>query len=233
MKANGTDLNTYTTFQRLLTEGASGYRGGNLTIPNRHGEHSDFHKMLDPADFMLEVGIAGTEGWTNLSVVQRLLSTPQVTLERTTTLGTVEAVVELLGPPQPTQNRFVYVFPMRCPSGSWYTKTVSSASGNPPTVTTLGDRPIGDMVVTFSGVGTATHTDAYGRISILEIEAGAGPGTYVVDCGARTVTKGGVNQDRYFKPSQPWWWVFSPGATQTIASTVSITVDWHDRWAAG
>ena len=233
MKADGVDLTTYTTFTRLLSEGGSGKRGTNHTIPNRHGEHSNPLKWFTASDLMLEVGLAGTEGYTNLSIVQRLLSGPHVVLERTTPVGTVEAVVELLGPPQPTQNRFVYVFPLRCPSGSWYTKTVSTATGNPPTVVTLGDRPVGDMVVTFSGVGTATHTDTDGNISVLEIESAAGAGTYVVDCGARTVTKGGVDQERYFQASQPWWWVFSPGATQTIASTVSITVDWHHRWAAG
>ncbi len=235
--ANGTDLTTIVASARILNEGGNSKRGSNFEIPNRDGEQSDPYKNYGASDLLLEVVLnTDTDGFTQLSEVQKLLAPPFgfCTLERNTpNAGIVEAVVELLADPSPSAHHYAYAFPLRCPSGTWRTKALSTASGNPPSVTTLGDRPVFDPIVTFSGPGSATHTDEAGRASILTIDAGAGAGTYIVDCGARTVKKAGVNQDRYFTTSQPWWWRFSPDALQSITSTVSITVDWRNRWAAG
>jgi hypothetical protein len=85
------------------------------------------------------------------------------------------------------------------------------------------------MVITFSAPGSATHT----ANSVASVIAWDGSGTAIVDCGARTVIKGGAAQDANLTITQPWWWRFSPGAAQSISSSVSITVDWRNRWAAG
>ena len=231
--ADGSALADHANFVRVLNEGGSGKRGSNPLIPYRHGEWSDGDKWFDSVDLLLEVGVKDTDSFLHLSALQKMLSKPNklVTLQRVTAnAGTVEALAEMLGNPNPTQNRFVYVFPMRVPSGSWRSSTVSSASGSTPTVVTIGDRPIDDMIVTFSAPGSATHTDENGVTSVIGWQ---GTGTAVVDCGARTVKKAGANQDANLYISQPWWWRFTPGATQTITSTASITVQWRNKWAAG
>lgn len=231
--ADGSALSDHADFVRVLNEGGSGKRGNNPLIPYRHGEYSDGDKWFDSVDLLLEVAVKSTDAYEHLSALQKMLGKPNrlVTLQRVTpNAGTVQADVELLGAPSSTQNRFVHVFPLRVPAGMWEASTVSSASGTAPSVTTTGDRPIDDMIVTFSAPGTATHTDENGTTSVIGWQ---GTGTAVVDCGARTIKKAGANQDANLYISQPWWWRFTPGAAQTISSTVSITVQWRNKWAAG
>jgi hypothetical protein len=231
--ADGSALSDHANFVRVLNEGGSGKRGSNPLIPYRHGEWSDGDKWFDSVDLLLEVGVKDSDSYLHLSALQKMLGKPNklVTLGRVTpNAGTVEALVEMLGNPNPTQNRFVYTFPLRVPSGSWRSASVSSQSGTAPSVTTLGDRPIDDMIVTFSAPGTATHTDENGVTSVIGWQ---GTGTAVVDCGARTIKKAGAHQDANLYISQPWWWRFTPGAAQTISATASITVQWRDKWAAG
>lgn len=232
-KAAGSALSDHADFVRLLNEGGSGKRGGNPTVPYRHGEFSDGDKWYQPADLLLEVGIKSTSAYTHLSELQKLFNGTNglVTLQRVTPYsGTVQAEVEMLGSPSPTQNRFVYVFPLTIPSGFWKDAAVTTQSGTAPAITTSGDRPIDDMVITFSAPGSATHTDENGTTSVIAWE---GTGTAIVDCGARTVTKAGASQDANLTITQPWWWRFTPGAAQSITSTVSITVDYRNKWAAG
>lgn len=231
--ADGSALSDHADFVRVLSEGGSGKRGPSPVIPYRHGELAIGDRWYDSVDLLLEVGVKKTSSYQHLSELQKMLGKPNglVTLQRTTdNAGTVEALTYLSGAPSPTQNRFVYVFPLRIPSGSWRDASVSTVSGTSPSVTTLGDRPIDDMVITFSAPGTATHTDENGTTSSIEW---AGTGTAVVDCGARTVKKAGANQDANIVIGQPWWWRFTPGAAQSISATASVTVDWRNKWAAG
>lgn len=236
MKADGVDLLTYASFVRLLGEGGPDRRLQTAVIPGRSGQHADIRPYYDAANFDLEIGLRGTEGFTNLSAITRLLGKPfgLVTLERDTpNAGTIEALVQLASRPQPSQNEFTYIFPMYCPAGVWRTKAVSTATGTAPTVVTSGDRPIHDMVITLSAPGTASYTDTGGKLHTLTIDAAAGAGIYVIDVGARTVKKSGVAQDRYLTVGSEEWMIFEPDTTIGITGTVSITVDWHDKWAAG
>lgn len=231
--ADGSALSDHADFVRLLNEGGSGKRGNNPVVPYRHGEWSDGDKWYDSVDLLLEVGVKTTDTYQHLTALQKMLGKPNglVALQRVTTnAGTVVADVELLGSPSSTQNRFVHVFPLRAPSGVWRDASYSSSSGTAPSVTTTGDRPVDDMIITFSAPGTATHTDENGTTSVIGWQ---GTGTAVVDCGTRTIKKAGANQDANLYISQPWWWRFTPGAAQTITSTVSITVQWRNKWSAG
>jgi len=108
----------------------------------------------------------------------------------------------------------------------------SQAIGNPPSVTTGGDRPVGDATITFSAPGYLEHTDSLSQVSRLTVDAGAGAGIYIVDCGIpRTIKKAGANQDRWLTVTQPWWMKFQPGVAQSFTSDVSITVDWRNKWS--
>lgn len=227
--AAGSALSDHASFVRVLTEGGPGKRGRNYEIAHRHGEYSNTDKYWEGADILLEVGLLQDTPYTHLSAIQGLFA-GSVALVRTdrTAIGTVTADVELLDSPRPTQNRLVYLFPLRNPDGFWYGPTVT-ASGTAPSITTSGDRPIGDMTVTFSAPGTATHADTVsGENAVLGY---TGTGTAWIDVGARTIMKAGAAQDANLYVSQPWWIRFAPNTTESVTSTVSITVQYQNKWA--
>lgn len=230
--ADGSALSDHADFVRLLNEGGPGKRGNNLNVAGRHGEWSDYDKPYSGTDLLLEVAVKKTSTREHLSELELMLgkSTGFVTLSRTLSYqGTVEADVELLAPPQPSQDRFTYLFQLRNPSGFWQDATVTTASGTAPSITTTGDRPIDDMVVTFSGPGTATHVQSGWGTSTLEWQ---GSGTAIFDMGSpRSVTKGGVNAEGSAVVSSKWWLRFAPNTTQNLTSTVSITVDYRNKWS--
>lgn len=233
----GTALSTLVPWSRLVKWTAGQKRGSNLVIPYRHGEYAAVDKFFTGADVMIEVGLpttASDDAMEALSEVQALfgdigLTTVQINDPHR---GNIRAHTELLVEPVPTQGRLTYLFMLRNPAGFWEDVSASSASAaTPPSVTTGGDRPIDDMVLTFSGPGYLEHTDSQSRASRITIDAGAGAGTYVVDVGAGTVTKSGANQDEYLTVTQPWWMVFSPGEAQSLTSSVNVAVSWRNKWA--
>lgn len=231
--ADGSALADHTDFVRVVNEGGIGKRGRNRVIPGRFGLYSDPEKYWGESEILLEVGITHSDddAVTHLFEVQKMLgaSSGLVTLKRTDhSAGTVEADVELLSNPRPTQNRFTYLFPLRNPSGFWQDTAVTTVSGASPTINTAGNRPIGDSVITFSGPGTATLINAWGTCAMEY----SGTGTAIVDNGARTVTKAGGAQDANFTVDQKWWF-WLPEATSGVGltATVSITVDFQNKHA--
>lgn len=228
--ADGSALSDHTTFIRVLNEGARQSRQGNYDIPYRYGEFSDPDKYYTGSDVLLEVGLIHDSAHEHLSELQKIFgkTSSHVVLQRTDhSAGTVRADVELLSDPRTTQNRFVYVFPLRRPDGVWEDASVTTASGTAPSITTSGDQPIGDPVITFSAPGTATLVTDWGTA----VMGWAGTGTAIVDCGARTVIKGGAHQDANFTIDQPWWFRFAPDTTVNLTSSVSVTVDYRNKWA--
>ncbi len=231
------DLSTVVDYSRFIKYTAGMKRGDNLVIPYMHGTHFVPDKYFSEADVLLEVFLpsdthdAAAEA---LSLIQLELSSQSLVVVSQTDpyRGDIRARVELVTEPVTTQNDFVYLFGLQNPSGFWEDVTASTAaSGNPPSVTTGGDRPIADMVLTFSGTGFLEHTDSLGQVSRLEIEAAAGAGTYVVDVGAGTVKKSGVNQDEFFIANQPWWMKWQPGVAQSFTSNVAVSASWRNKWA--
>ncbi len=222
---------------RFMKYTSSERRGENLIIPSSHGTLYVPDKYFAESDVLLEVVLPVTSTATAakaLSDVALLLSdqdlivVSQVDPHR----GNIRARVEGATDPVPTQNEFVYLFGLRNPSGFWEDVSASTAVGNPPSVTTAGDRPVGDATITFSAPGFLEHTDSLSQVSRITIEAGAGAGIYIVECGSpRTVKKSGVDQDRWITITQEWWMKFQPGVAQSLTSDVSITVDWRDKYS--
>lgn len=228
--ADGSALADHTTFVRVLNEGARETPQGNQSIPFRYGEHSKADKFYGGSDVLLEVGLKHDDAREHLSELVKMLTktTAHPVLQRTDHhAGTVQADVELVSAPRETQDRFTYSFGLRRPDGVWEDAAVTTASGTAPSITTSGDSPIGDPVITFSAPGTATLITGWGT-SVMEW---AGTGTAIVDCGERTVLKGGVHQDATFTVSQPWWFRFAPATTVNLTASVSVSVAYRNKWA--
>ena len=233
----GTAISTWTDTARLLRRGAGSKRGRNFKVPYRHGEYSNPDKWFKAIDVLLEVTIANNRE-TNLSALLAALSDPAglVTLTGSNSLaGTVRTDIELLTEPRQTRSPDMFVFSLRASAGAWEDNAATSNAGNPPSVTTTGDRPIDDMILTFPHV-TATgsfleHTDSNSVVSRVTIDAAAATGTYIVDCGARTVQRASADQDAFLTVTQPWWMRFEPNLAQSFTSNVSVTAEWRDKWA--
>lgn len=231
---DGTGIASYVRSAKFLTFATGHKRGANLTIPHRHGEHSDPDKWFTAVDLLLEAVLKFDTPEQHLDDLALLFGKTSglTTVQQTDpNKGDIRAQVELLADPFPGQQPLVWLFPLRNPKGFWEAVVASSATGTPPSVTTGGNRPIDDMVLTFSGPGYAEHTDENGVVSRVTVDAAAGAGTYIVDCGARTVTKAGAPQDAYLTITQPWWMRFSPAAAQILASDVNVAVEWRSKWA--
>jgi hypothetical protein len=232
----GTLLSTIVDHSRFVKYTSGQRRGSNVLVPNQHGSYYVPDKYFAESDVLLEVFLpsdTNAAGAAALSTLADLFSNQGlVTVDQNDpSRGFIQANVELVTDPVATQNEFVYLFGLRNPSGFWEDVTASQAVGNPPSVTTGGDRPISDMVLTFSGPGFLEHTDSLSQVSRVTIDAGAGAGTYVVDVGAKTVKKAAADQDAFLTLTQPWWMKFQPGVAQSFTSDVSVTVDWRDKWS--
>ena len=209
-------------------------RGDNLIIPSQHGTLYVPDKYFAESDVLLEVVLPLTSSATAAKALadvallvsnQGLIIVSQVDPHR----GSIRARVEAVTDPVPTSDDFVYLFGFRNPSGFWEDVSLSTAVGNPPAVTTAGDRPVGDAVLTYSGPGFLEHTDSLSQVSRVTIDAAAGAGTYIVDLGPKTVKKAGANQDAFITITQSWWMKFQPGVAQSFTSDVSVTVDWRNK----
>lgn len=232
----GTTIGTWARNSRILTYLSGARRGRNFTIPYREGEYSDPLKWYSPTDILLEVSFKWQPSVEqNMSGLIETLAPSHslVTITgRTVFHSTVRAQVELLGPPSPhAQDPTTYIFQLRNPRGYWEDVTATTSAGDPPTISTNGDRPIDDMVFTFATTGNVSHTDSLGNVSTLTLTTGAAANS-VVDVGNRTVqTATGGNQDNRLTVTQPYWMRWEPGSTQAITSTGLTKVVWRNKWA--
>lgn len=236
IQVGGTALDTIVDHSRFVKYTSGTRRGNDLVIPYRHGELFVPDKFFSSSDVMLEVFLpsdtvdAGAQALSDLALL--LSDQDQVPVQQVDPArGTIRAMIEMQTDPVPTQNEFVYLFGLKIASGFWEDVALSSEAGNPPSVTTSGDRPIDDMILTFAGPGFLEHTDSLGQVSRITVDAGAGAGTYVVDVGEATIKKGGATQDEFLVVTQPWWMKFQPGVAQSLTSDVSVTVDYRNKWS--
>lgn len=240
LTVGSTALSTIFDWHRLIKYQIGAKRGFDVTIPGRPGDYHVTNKLFGSATILIECGLPTSTTATAseaLSDFAALFAGQSTVLLKYTDphKGAIQAAVELLEEPVPSQNRLTYVYALNNPSGVWEDQSASNAvSATPPSVTTSGDRPIGDMVFTVSAVGYIEHTDSLGNANRLTIESGAGGTTpYIIDCGARTVVDSAgtpANKDAYLTVSNEWP-IFSPGAAQTLASDVAVEVDWRNKWA--
>ena len=234
----GTAISTVADEARLMRYGSGAKRGKNFIIPYRDGEYSPSDKLFSGSNLLLEVFLTTTPSpEENLSDLLALIQDPNdlVIITGTTPFhGIIRAEVELLREPALTRDTpNVYLFPLRVPKGAWEANSAASNAGDPPALTTDGDRPIHDALLTFAGAGHLEHTDSKSRIRRITLESGV-PASTVVDLGNRTVTQGGNNFENLITitGAQPSWWMrFEPNLAQTFTSNVSVTISSRDKWS--
>lgn len=233
----GTDILTIVRWARFLSYTHGSKRGANLAIPGKHGTVWTPDKLFSEADILLEVGLpfsTDDAAYEALSLLAEIFSSQAlVTLAQTDPhKGDVQAHVEQLADPVPSQDRFTYVYALRNPAGFWEDQTESTAaSGTPPSITTGGDRPVDDMVLTYSGPGYFEYTDELGDTYRFTVDAAAGAGTYILDFGNRTIKKAGVDQDEFITFTDDFAMKWRPDTAQTVASDVAVSAAWRNKWA--
>src|SRR5690606_28358482 len=147
--------------------------------------------------------------------------------------GEVRAEFEMIGAPVLGEQRHVYYWPLRIPSGSWQDASVSTASGSPPSVTTKGNRRIHDPELVFAAAATFTYTAGDG--TEYQVGVAAGPTLPVTISQANGAGTAGddnsADASPYVTLTQPSVMVFDPDATLSLAATGSVTANWRNRWA--
>lgn len=236
----GTDLKTITGVQEALfmKYATAEKRGSNLVIPYRHGELFVPDKYFTGADVMLQVYLTAETTDRAQSALDQVLSLLQsqslvAVTQNNPHYGNIQARVEILSDPIPTENRFTYLFSLRNPAGFWEDQSATSITGgNPPSVTTGGNRPIQDMILTFAGVGFLEHTDSLGQVSRVEVLAGATGGPFDLDVGAGTIENASnAPMDEFFLHTQPWVMKWEPDTAQSFTSNVSVSGSYRNKYA--
>ena len=232
---------------RLLTEGGSGKRGGDVAVQYLHGEHAVAHKFAMPRLLPLEVVLRftsstgtithadGADGhvFENLSEVKRLLrgQAGLATLARTAPdMGAVQIDVEC-GEPTPTQARFCYLFPLVAARPFWRSTTLNSISASPLAVG--GDAPVDDAEVVFSAAAVSpvfTHTPSGATITYTGTVPAGGVRVFTETGQAINVT-GGADCSDLVSFNKPYILELDPGVSNayTIGSGTA-TVEWRDKW---
>lgn len=232
----GTDIYTIVRWARFLKYAHGSRRGTNLSISGKHGTVHTVDKLYNESDILLEVGLPmdDDDAYEALSTLAEIFaSVDLVTITQTDPFkGAIQARVELLAEPVPTQDRMTYLYVLTNPGVFWGSVTATTASSaNPPTIVTGGDSPVDDMVLTFAGPGYFQHTDVLGQVNRITIDAAAGAGTYIVDFGARTVLKSSVPQDEFVTFTDDFAMRWSPGAAQTVTTNVAVAASWRNKWS--
>lgn len=249
-EATTTDLLDYCTAVLITDEAGGGKRGSNLTVGFLDGERWEA-KNYAPLDIVLKTvlrytnssgAVTHTDGaaghvYENLHNLKLLFGQPglKYLTRDAPDYGAVRAEFEMIAAPIQGEQRHVYYWPLRIPSGSWQSETQSSAGpGAPPTVNTLGNRRIHDPQIVFAAAGTFTYTNAAGKV--YSITAAAGP-TYPVTLahsnGEWTATdNGAADAAPYLTVTQPDVLVLDPNTNSlSMTSTSNVTISWRDRWA--
>ena len=237
IQIGGTLLSTISTNSRFVKWTTGTRRGDDVVIPYAHGEYAILDSYFTGANVLLEVFVGFTttaEAKKTLSDVAKLLSSQSlVDVEQNDPhMGDVQARVKQVTDPIEGGDGTVWLFGLRNPKGFWEDVTpTTAASANPPVVSTGGDRPIDDMILTAAGPGFLEHTDSLGQKSRITVDAGAGAGTYVWDVGLGTMKKAGADQDEFLTASQPWWMKWDAEGSQSFTSDVAWSASWRNKWA--
>lgn len=247
-EGQSTDLLDHCTAVTIDDESGAGKQGSNLQVGHLDGERWGA-KPYAPLDVVLKTvlrysnssgavthadGAAG-HVYENLSELKKLLGASGIkTLTRIAPdYGTVRARFEMISGPIRGEQRHVFYWPLRIPSGSWEDNSQSSATGNPPSVTTGGDRRIWDPEIEFSGAGSFTYTN--GDSEVFKITLASGP-TFpvtvaVVDGEWVSTDNASADAAQHTTIENPSVMVFDADSSLSIATTVSCTVRWRNRWA--
>lgn len=245
-KLNNLALDTVATSVRIESEGGNSNTDGGIRIPGRDGvvidpEAPDGAVVLTLRTILRYTNSSGavthTDGkaghvYENLSKIKKELYRP-ATLTRTAPhMGTVVARdVRLIADPTPGELRHIYLWSLLVPEGTWRDNTESTATGTPPTVTTLGNRRISDPILILSAAGEFEYTASDG--TVYTITGASGP-TYpvTIDVGEGTV----IDDDEEDASgsvtfSHRSWLRLDPGSNLSLTSAVEATLKWRNRWA--
>jgi hypothetical protein len=220
-------------------------RGGSIGVAHRHGSFVNPRRTSEPRIITLAVrvlpvdattGLVSTTGpehlQENLDIVLGLLwGSAELLISRVMPdASTREINAEVLSAVDatatPTSTRLLIV-ELECAYPFWHETPIIADDGNSGafTLTNNGNAPIGDAVVTFSGISKLTHDDTG---DFIEITAGAG---VVVDVGARTILDGATPVDNDFLTNSPWWIEIAPGLNNfTLTGAGTVDIDYFDSW---
>lgn len=237
-------LLNYCTSVRLVSEGGSGKRGGDVNVQYLHGDHPVPHKFLAPKLIPLEVVLRytssagtithadGAEGhvFQNLAEVKRLLrgQRGQATLQRTAPdMGTVLVDVEC-GEPSPSQNRFTYLFPLVAARPFWRSTTLTTTTTSP--IVVGGNAPVDDAEIVFAGGGASpifTHTASGATIQYVGTVPAGGVRVYT-ETGQAARVSGGADESANVAFNKPFILELDPGVSNAYTGTV--TIEHRTKW---
>lgn len=244
-------LDTYAGFVRLVSEFVVGRRGSNPTVAYKHGSEAIPRKYFREANVMLETGLRWTNAagavthtdgraghvFENLAETAKLLGGIQgklVTLRRTVPhWGTVEIDVELLGDALPSQQRHVFLWPLRAPRPFWRSTTHRTSLALGSGITVGGNAPVDDFILRIIGGTdvTVTHNGSGAKITYEGALPAGGVETDLLT-GETTRISGGADWSANVEPSNEWWMELDPGANAfTIGgSPTTAEADLYDKW---
>lgn len=238
-------LSDYCTAITVTDESGGGLIGTNLHIPGTDGERimdKTLATTVLPLKTVLRYTNAGgtiTHGdgapghiYENLSELKKIFRKqgPILLLRDMPHAGTVVGEVELMGDPIVGEDDHVFTWPLKLVGGSWRANSQSTATGNPPSITTLGDTRIDDFEIEFSGVGTVSDTDAAGVAYSIQALAGTFPLIVYMGTDKRVEQAGSPDPGRVVIGHEAWFRM-DPDVVVTLSTDVSVTVRWYDRWS--
>lgn len=243
-----TPLLNFCAAVRVVDESGSGKAGEDVNVQFLHGDHPVAHKFAEPRLIMLEAvlrytssagTITHTDGaqghvFENLAEMKRLLRGQRslATLQRIAPhYGTTQIDVHS-GAPTPSQNRFVFLFPLVAPRPFWRSTTLNSVSSSPLTVG--GDAPVDDAEIVFSAGGTSpvfTHTASGATIGIVGTVPAGGVRVYTETMQATRVTGGTDYSEFVASPAKTFGLELDPGVSNAYTiSSGTVTVEWRNKW---
>lgn len=242
------DLDDYCTAVTNLTEGQGGGKvGANVQVGFLDGERWE-PKTQGAANIILSTVIRYTDEdgvvdhedgkpghfMENLAALHRLLGQGRRYLYRTAPhAGSQRLLFESVTDPVTGDDKPEYRWVLRSLSGSWQSVTQQTATGNPPSVTTGGNRPIFDPEISLSAAGSFKYTNGEGEE--FEIVVAAGP-TFPVTLSLvngewQAKDNGGFDASQVVTVSHPAVMRFDPAASLSITTSTTCTVRWRNRWA--
>jgi hypothetical protein len=244
-----TPLLNYCTFVRIVDEGSPGLRGGPVQIQYLEGAREVPHLFSETRLIGLECGLrytssAGTithadgaagHAYENLANLKRILYGDRlmVTLQREVPhQGTVQIDVKVGAPVAPSQNRFVFLFPLVAPNPFWASTTLNSVSPT-PSIAVGGDAPVHDAEITFAAGASSpilTHTASGATIQIQGTVPSGGVLVKTITGFAERVS-GGTDYSEFLVNSKPYMLQLEAGATNSFTlSSGTATIAWRNKW---
>lgn len=233
------NLDTLCSAVFVANEGqGGGKKDSNLDVPQLSGERWE-DKPEGPADItlvtVLKYGAGESKFMEDLDTLHSYLGhrRPRYLVRTNPKVGKQRARFERLVDPVEGADANVYVWVLRSLDGSWQDYNQSTATGNPPSVTTGGNRDIFDPEIEFSAAGTFKYTDSAGEEYEIKVDSGPAFPVTIRNIGGEweAVDNNGAAADQYVTALHPAVMVFEYGSNLSITTTVACTVRWRNRRA--